>query len=309
VRVGRPVSLAELVPGPAALDGGLATELEARGYDLAHHLWSAQLLASDPDAIRDLHLDYYRCGARVAISASYQASRTGFVASGMDADEADSLLTRSVQLAQQARELALAGGVPGPLLVAASVGPYGAIRADGSEYRGRYGVSRAELRAFHAERLEVLAAAGPDLLAVETIPDVVEAEVVADLLDQYGLPAWVSFACTSGALTCAGQPYADAVAVAASSPWTVAVGVNCSAPRHVAELLAAGRTATDLPFVVYPNAGGVWDADTGTWNDQVAKDLPGELVRQWTAAGALLVGGCCGLGPDAVSGIATALAA
>lgn len=309
MRVGRPVSLAELVPGPAALDGGLATELEARGYDLAHHLWSAQLLASDPDAIRDLHLDYYRCGARVATSASYQASRRGFLASGMDADEADSLLVRSVQLAQQARDLALAEGVPGPLLVAASVGPYGAIRHDGSEYRGHYDVPRAELVAFHAERLDVLAAAGPDLLAVETIPDLAEAEVVAGLLDQYDLPAWVSFACTSGARTCAGQPYADAVAVAVSAARTVAVGVNCSAPQDVAALLETGRTATDLPFVVYPNAGGVWDAESGTWSDQVAKDLPAELVRSWVGAGALLVGGCCGLGPDAVSGIATALAA
>ena len=307
MRLGRRVSLAVLVPGPAALDGGLATELEARGYDLAHHLWSAQLLASDPDAIRDLHLDYYRCGARVATSASYQASRRGFLASGMDADEADSLLVRSVQLAQQARDLALAEGVPGPLLVAASVGPYGAIRHDGSEYRGHYDVPRAELVAFHAERLDVLAAAGPDLLAVETIPDVAEAEVVAGLLDQYTCRPGCRSHATSGARTCAGQPYADAVAVAVSAARTVAVGVNCSAPQDLAALLEAGRTATDLPFVVYPNAGGVWDAESGDMPDQVAEQLP--LVRSWVGAGALLVGGCCGLGPDAVSGIATALAA
>jgi homocysteine S-methyltransferase len=297
------------VPVPAALDGGLATELSARGYDLAHHLWSARLLASDPDAIRELHLDYFRCGARVAISASYQASRPGFLASGMDADEADSLLVRSVQLAQQARDLAVAEGLPGQLLVAASVGPYGAIRHDGSEYRGSYGLSRAELSAFHAERLDVLVAAHPDLLAVETIPDVLEAEVLAELLDQYDLPAWVSFACGADGMTCAGQPYAEAVAAATLSARTVAVGVNCSAPQHIGELLVAGRAVTDLPFVVYPNAGGVWDAGARTWNDQEAKDLPAELVREWVAAGALLVGGCCGLGPDAVTGIAAALAA
>lgn len=309
MRQGRPTSLVELVGQPAALDGGLATELEARGYDLAHHLWSAQLLASDPDAIRDLHLDYFRAGARIAISASYQASRTGFLAVGMDADEADSLLMRSVQLAQQARDQALEQGIPGPLLVAASVGPYGAIRHDGSEYRGHYGVPRAELRAFHAERLDVLAQSGPDLFAVETIPDIVEAEVLVGLLDDYDLPAWVSFACAGGARTCAGQPYAEAVAVAVASDRTVAVGVNCSAPQHVSALLAAGRTATDLPFVVYPNAGGVWDATNGMWADQLAKDLPAELVLDWVEAGALLVGGCCGLGPEAVSGIAATLAA
>jgi homocysteine S-methyltransferase len=302
------VALADLLPTPAALDGGLATELEARGYDLAHHLWSAQLLADDPDAIRRLHLDYYLAGARVAISASYQASRTGFVASGMDADEADELLRRSVRIAQQARDQALEQGVDGPLLVAASVGPYGAIRHDGSEYRGRYGIPRAELVAFHAERLAVLAGAGPDLLAVETIPDVEEAEVIVGLLDGFDVPAWMSFSCIAGGRTSAGQPFADAVTIAASCHRMVAVGVNCTAPEHVDAILAAARTVSDLPLVVYPNAGGTWDARNGTWTDAAAKDLPPELVRRWVDAGAALVGGCCGLGPAAVTGIADALA-
>jgi len=139
--------LTDLLPTPAAIDGGLATELEARGYDLAHHLWSAHLLADDPDAIRRLHLDYYLAGSRVAISASYQASRPGFVASGMDADEADQLLGRSIRLAQQARDQALEQGVAGPFLVAASVGAYGAMLHDGPEHRGHYGIARAELAA------------------------------------------------------------------------------------------------------------------------------------------------------------------
>ncbi len=301
-------TLAELLPLPAALDGGLATELEARGFDLAHHLWSAQLLADDPDAIRRLHLDYYLAGAKVAVSASYQASRAGFAASGMDVDEADELLRRSVRIAQQARDQALEQGVAGPLLVAASVGPYGAMRHDGSEYRGRYGVPRAELVAFHAERIAVLAGAAPDLLAVETIPDVEEAEVLAELLAGSDVPAWMSFSATAGARTCAGQPFAEAVAVAASCDRIVAVGVNCSAPEHVDALLAAARTVSDLPLVVYPNAGGTWDAAAGTWTDVVSKDLPAALVHRWVDAGAALVGGCCGLGPDAVTGIAEALA-
>ena len=181
MRVGRPVSLAELVPGPAALDGGLATELEARGYDLAHHLWSAQLLASDPDAIRDLHLDYYRCGATGGdLGVVPGQPRAASSPAGWTPTRPTRCWSGRSSSPQQARDLALAEGVPGPLLVAASVGPYGAIRHDGSEYRGHYDVPRAELVAFHAERLDVLAAAGPDLLAVETIPDVVEAEVVAE---------------------------------------------------------------------------------------------------------------------------------
>ena len=303
------VRLDDLLPYPAALDGGLATELEARGFDLAHHLWSANLLAEDPDAIRRLHLDYYLAGARVAITASYQASRPGFIASGMDADEADALLERSIVIARQARDQAYADGVGGPLLVAASVGPYGAMLHDGSEYVGHYGVPASTLRGFHAERLDVLAAGRPDLLAVETVPDIEEAAVLVELLDGYDLPAWVSYSCTGGARTCAGQPFAEAVQVAVSSARVVAVGVNCSAPEHVEDLLIAARTVTDLPLVVYPNAGGTWDAANGTWTDMASKDLSPELVRRWVGLGAALVGGCCGLGPDAISGIAATLAA
>ncbi len=116
--------------------------------------------------------------------------------------------------------------------MAASVGPYGAYLADGSEYRGRYGISAAELRDFHAPRLELLAASGPDLLAVETIPDSDEAEVLVPLLEELGLPAWFSYAVT-GATTRAGQPLPEAYAVVAGCEPLVAVGVNCSSPRDV----------------------------------------------------------------------------
>jgi S-methylmethionine-dependent homocysteine/selenocysteine methylase len=305
-----PDPLAELLSlGPQAIDGGLAGELEARGHDLRDPLWSAKVLADDPDAVIAVHLDYFRAGARVAISASYQASRSGFAARGLGPDEADRLLRLSVSLAAQARDEALAEGVPGPLLVAASVGPFGATRADGSEYRGRYGVPRGELASFHAERLAVLAAAGPDLFAVETIPDADEAEVLVDALAAYpNIPAWLTFSCADDATTAAGQPFAESVAVAASGPTVVAVGVNCTAPQHVEGLLRLARTSTDLPLVAYPNAGGTWDPNNGRWHDNASATLPAGLVRRWADEGALLVGGCCGLGPDAIRGIATALA-
>ncbi len=288
--------LAALLAGPAvAIDGALADELAARGHDLRHRLWSARLLAEDPDAIREVHRSYFAAGARVAISASYQASREGFRAEGIEADEADALLRRSVSLAKQARCQSVEQGVPGPLFVAASVGPYGAVLADRSEYRGRYGVGRDRLKAFHAERLEVLATAGPDLLAVETVPDIDEAEVIVELLaDHPTVPAWLSYVCADDATTCAGQPFEEAVAVAAAAPTVVAVGVNCTAPQHIEGLLARARSVTDLPLVVYPNG------SEGM--------LPAELVQRWARGGAALVGGCCGLGPSAVRGIAAALA-
>ncbi len=304
-----------LARGPWALDGGLASDLEARGHDLGGALWSARLLRDDPGAVVAVHRGYYEAGAAVAISASYQASRIGFAAAGLEADEADRLLALSVALARQARDEVRAAadrsGGGARLLVAASVGPYGAILHDGSEYRGRYGLDRGALVAFHRERVEVLAAAGPDLLAVETIPDLDEAvalvEVLADFPD---LPAYVSFSCRDGSALSAGQPAREAAALVASCPTAVAVGVNCTAPEHVASLLdAMAGGAPGLALVAYPNAGRTWDAAAECWVGEGSGTLPDQVVADWIRRGARLVGGCCGLGPDAVSAVATTLTA
>lgn len=297
-----------LAGGPRVIDGGLATELEARGYDLTGTLWSARVLRDDPDAVRAVHAAYFRSGATVAISASYQASRAGFERNGLSAAQADEALARSVALVREARDQVRAEDDRHPMLVAASVGPYGATLHDGSEYRGRYGMTRAQLAAFHRERLDVLAAAGPDLLAIETIPDIGEAEALVEVLaDHPDLPAWLSYSCADGASTCAGQPFAEAVAVAVSAPTVRAVGVNCTAPEHVAALLAAGAGARgDRPYVVYPNAGRVWDGAASEWNGDGTDRLPAAAVREWAGLGASLVGGCCGLGPAAVRDIAAA---
>ncbi|MBI1376930.1 MAG: homocysteine S-methyltransferase [Frankiales bacterium] len=290
--------------GPGVLDGGLASELVARGHDLSGALWSARLLRDDPGAIREVHRTYFDAGASVGISASYQASRSGFARDGLEAAEADRLLALSVRLVREARDEARAGQ---PMLVAASVGPYGATRHDGSEYRGRYGVAHEQLVAFHAERLEVLLDAGPDLLAVETVPDVDEVRAVVEALDVVGstLPAWLSLSCADDATTCAGQPVEDAVALVAASDRLHAVGVNCTAPEHVEGLVRRIRAAAPaLPVVVYPNAGRVWDAEASEWLGDGSDLLPRSAVRDWYAAGATLVGGCCGLGPAAVADVA-----
>lgn len=298
-----------LASGPWPLDGGLASELESRGHDLSDDLWSARLLRDDPAAIRAVHAAYFAAGARVAISASYQASRRGFAGVGLDARAADRLLVRSVELAREARDAALGAGTPGPLLVAASVGPYGAVLADGAEYRGRYGVPHADLVAFHRERLDVLAGAGPDLLAVETIPDAAEVAALVEVLaDHPGLPAWVSLSCASALRTWAGDRVEDAARIAAAAPTVRAVGVNCTAPAHVAGLLRRIRAATGVALVAYPNAGRVWDGAARCWTGEGAAELPTSAVRDWVGAGAMLVGGCCGLGPTAVAGLERDLA-
>lgn len=290
---------------PLFLDGGLATELEAQGNDLSGDLWSARLLREDPDAIRRAHEAYFAAGAAVGISASYQASRAGFARHGLEPDDADELLRQSVRLVREAADNT---GGPGSRYVAASVGPFGAIRHDGSEYRGRYGVPHDQLVSFHAERLKVLIDAGPDMLAIETVPDVDEARAILEALEQVGseLPAWLSFSCADGRTTNAGQPIEEAAALVAASARVGAVGVNCTAPEHVTELVTRINTAAPgTPIVVYPNAGRTWDPASERWHGDGSGVIPPQTVREWLAVGATAVGGCCGLGPTAIQAIAS----
>jgi len=299
------VSLRELLAGPpVVLDGALATELEALGYDLSDHLWSARLLADGPEAIEAVHLSYLEAGAQVLITASYQASVEGFTGLGWSVEEAEGLLRRSVELAQRARGERDA-------IVAASVGPFGAVLAGGEEYSGDYGALRdGALEAFHERRLRVLLEAEPDCVACETIPRVSEAAALVRVLDRLGAPdAWISFSCRDGRTTSHGEPIEEAVAVASAGHGVVAVGVNCTAPEHVEELLTRARTVTGLPLVAYPNNGRVWDGVARCWTEDGATVLPAATVRAWVDAGARLVGGCCGLGPDAVRALAGAYGA
>jgi homocysteine S-methyltransferase len=280
------------------LDGGLSNALAGRGHDLSDELWTARLLRDAPGEIAAVHRAYYAAGADVATTASYQASLEGFERAGLDRAAAERLVVRSVTLAREVRdELAGDGWTR---MVAASVGPYGAVLADGSEYRGRYGLSAARLRDFHLPRVELLASAGPDLLAVETIPDADEAEVLVGVLAEVGLPAWLSYS-VDGLRTRAGQPLAAAYAVLEGSN-LVAAGVNCCRPDDVLPALEVARRVTGLPGVAYPNSGQGWDSRTHTWTGDTAYDVA--LAPRWVAAGATYVGGCCQVGPRDIAAVA-----
>ncbi|MPQ99008.1 homocysteine S-methyltransferase [Modestobacter sp. I12A-02628] len=296
-----------LAAGPVVLDGGLATELEAQGHDVGSALWSARLLRDDPAAVVAAHAAFAAAGAQVATTASYQATVEGFAAAGLDAAAARELVTRSVRLARE--------GAPDGW-VAGSVGPYGAMLADGSEYTGAYldpqwsgraggGLSVAELRDFHRPRMTWLAEAGVDVLAAETLPGAAEAEAVLAEAAALGVPVWLSLTTVTGAdgvvRTRRGEPAAAVLAAAASSPGVVAVGVNCTDPAGVLAAVQAAGT----PCVVYPNSGEVWDAAGRRWTGRPG--LPTADVRAWVAAGARLVGGCCRVSPADVRTVAAAL--
>jgi homocysteine S-methyltransferase len=289
--------------GVLVTDGGLATELEARGHDLSDSLWSARLLADAPAEITAAHLAFFRAGAVIATTASYQASFDGFAARGVGRAEAARLMRRSVELGQAAR--AEMGGDQTRRWIAASVGPYGAALADGSEYRGRYGLSVAALIAWHRPRLEALAAAGPDVLALETVPDIDEAEALATVIAGSGIPGWLTYS-IDGERTRAGQPIADAFAVARDVPEIVAVGVNCCAPADVPLAITAAGEVSGKPVIVYPNSGEQWDAACRAWAGRSRYDAG--QPREWVARGARIVGGCCRVSPADIADIAAAVA-
>ncbi len=288
------------------LDGALATELEQRGAKLDDPLWSAKLLLDNPDMIRQLHIDYLDAGADVIISASYQATFEGLAQRGIAHKQAADLMRFSVQLAMEARDEFWTqsknhAGRQRPL-VAASVGPYGAYLADGSEYRGDYGLSVDELMEFHRERMGVLAGSGADLLACETIPCLIEGEALVRLLAEFsGAQAWLSFSCRDEEHANRGESFADCVGLANQSKQVVAVGVNCTPPQFVAGLLRRARQVTQKPLLAYPNSGEAWR--DGQWVEESGRTDFCGAAAAWRAAGAQLIGGCCRTGPAEVAGL------
>jgi len=304
----RPGFAALLAAGrPVLIDGGLATQCQAMGNSIDGDLWSAVLLKENPRAIVDASRAYLDAGAEIIATASYQASRQGFMTTGLSAEDTDELIVSSVSLAQQARDEFLRDNpdtrrVP---LVAASIGPYGAVLHDGSEYTGTYDIAEEDLFEFHRERLRLLDGAGADLLACETIPSMMEARVLCELLRSTSCPAWISFSCRDEQHLCDGAPLAEAAARFRAHPSVLAVGVNCVQPTLLVSLInVIKESVPDKAIVVYPNSGEVYDADDNSWSGTVTDLQCERSAQEWIDAGARLVGGCCRIGPEQIAAMA-----
>ena len=275
------------------LDGGLSTALENNGNKLTTSLWTGELIRSNPAQITKAHLDFINAGAQIIITSSYQLSYTGCGARGWSEDETNQALIASTLLAKNA---VIESGKS--VKVAASVGPYGASLADGSEYKGNYGVSKQVLKDFHAKRLEILISTSPDYLALETMPDTFEVEVLLDLLNDCPIPFWISYSCKEGNQTNAGQDFQSAVDLAQSA---MAVGINCTKPELITDLLRSAKSSK--PYVVYPNSGRVWDAVKKEWTGSAAVGFNDQLIQEWMEFGAEIIGGCCGIGAAEIAEI------
>ncbi len=273
------------------LDGGLSTGLEAHGHDVTGPLWTGELLLSNPDAVAAVHRGFVEAGADIIITGSYQLSFEGGRRAGWSDDDVERALRNSTTAARMAANE--------ETLVAASIGPYGAFLNDGSEFRGNYGVSEQTLRDFHGRRLDILLSTEPDLLAIETMPDLDEVRVILDLINEKApdVPLWVSFTVREPGEVSGGGSFADACALVEGHAAAIAVGINCSPLTVITPTLQS--VETDLPFVVYPNAGQEWDADAMAWTGE-PHFATTEQVSEWVDLGARIVGGCCGYSTDAL---------
>jgi homocysteine S-methyltransferase len=309
------------------LDGAMGTELARAGHDVSDALWSARLLLDAPEAITSIHRAYFDAGADVVTTASYQASVGGFAARGISAAETNALLARSVELARAAERAhhaaagagapplarhaghaahGVASRVPRHTQVAASIGPYGATLADGSEYRGDYGLSESDLFEFHRDRLATLWAAGPDILACETIPSWLEGRAIVRALRVVpDARAWMSFQCRDEAHTAFGDAMTDVARALANEPQVVAIGMNCVPPERVAPLARIIREHTDKPIVAYPNSGEIWDAASRSWRGAPDGRQLVDWADEFEAAGVRWMGGCCRTTPADIAALAT----
>ncbi|MDV2684681.1 homocysteine S-methyltransferase [Alkalihalophilus lindianensis] len=292
------------------IDGAMATELEKYECNLNDRLWSAKILMENPEVIKKVHLDYFKAGADCAITASYQATIAGYKERGLTEVEAIGLIKKSVQIAVEARddfwtELKDKSNRPKPL-VAASVGPYGAFLADGSEYRGNYFLNEDELVTFHKERIRVLVEAGADILACETIPCLVEAKAITRVLKEFpGVYAWFSFSAKDDYHISDGEKISSCAEWLDGEEQVAAIGVNCSSPHFIESLIKEIKSRTAKPIVVYPNSGEEYDATSKTWGDESLTNHFTSNTQRWYEAGAQIIGGCCRTNPEDITAITT----
>jgi len=291
------------------IDGAFGTELERKGYDINDSLWSAKFLMEKPEAIGEVHKDYLEAGSDCITTASYQASFEGFMKRGLSESEAKALIQSSVTIAQTVRDRFWADEKNHTKrhkpLVAASVGPYGAYLADGSEFRGNYGLSVEALMDFHQKRLATLIEAKPDLLACETIPCLIEAQALCKLLEAFPtMHAWVSFSAKDGTHINSGESIRECAAFLETQKQIVAIGINCTAPQFIESLIDEIKAVSSKPIIVYPNGGSTYNALTKTWDGLSKSSSYGKMAYTWYQKGACIIGGCCQTTPEDIAQIA-----
>jgi len=283
------------------LDGAMGTQLEKKGANLKNLLWSASLIHTHPELILSVHLDYLEAGADILTSVGYQASFQAFIKNGFNENEAIRLMHRTIELGLEAKRIYLeAHPYANPPILAASMGPYGAFLANGAEYHGQYGLEKKELVQFHQRNIEILEDSPMDLWAFETIPSLLEAESIIEALNGSKKPAWISFTAKDEHHIAHGEKILDCIPILEKSNQIIGIGINCTAPEFLESLLLDISSSTQKFILAYPNRGEEYDAISKTWTPAKGLDSFQKNVEKWYKAGASIIGGCCGIGPELI---------
>jgi homocysteine S-methyltransferase len=288
------------------LDGALGTQIQKNGHDVNDSLWSAKFLNEDTSVIKEVHKQYLEAGADCIITSSYQASIEGFLKKGFSKEKAIELIKLSINIAKEARdeywEVFEDKQSRIKPLVAASIGPYGAYLADGSEYSGDYKISDEELKDFHKRRLEIIVETNPDILACETIPLLKEAKIICDLLKQYPhIASWITFSAKNENYTNAGDDIKECMTYLNKQGHISAVGINCTAPQYIPMLIENIKSVSSKPIVVYPNGGSKYNPITKVWEKgELSPQEYAKLSHLWYTKGAKVIGGCCETTPNEI---------
>ncbi|MCP4884487.1 MAG: homocysteine S-methyltransferase [Flavobacteriales bacterium] len=294
---------------PLILDGGLSNVLESFGCDLNQELWSAKMLIDQPELIKRAHLAYLEAGAQCITSSSYQATLSGFERIGLNRSDATKMMIKSIELADEARSVFIKkNNQSESIFLAASIGPYGAFLADGSEYRGDYRISDNELRQFHAEKIHILESTNVDFLAFETIPSLQEIQILSELISQSKKQCWISFSCRDSEFLNDGSKIIDALKICSSTNNLFALGVNCTAPKYISSIIKKIRPLVqDKKIIIYPNSGEIYLPESKSWKGISDPDIFQKMASEWLDLGVDIIGGCCRIGPDHITKLSQSL--
>lgn len=291
------------------IDGAFGTHLQNKGYDINDELWSAKFLAQNPQAISGVHKDYLEAGADCIITASYQASYEGFMKKGFSEEKAKELIQSAIFIAQKTRdefwEEQKDKNIRPKPIVAASIGPYGAYLADGSEYSGDYKITDEALSAFHEKRLLTILETKPDILACETLPCLREAKILSELLKKHPYPAWITLSAKDETHISSGEDITECAKYLENQEHIYAIGINCTPPQFVASLIEKIKNVCSKPIIVYPNGGAAYNPVTKLWEESHFNDTYKALSYFWYQKGASGIGGCCGTTPKEIEQIAS----
>lgn len=286
--------------GIVLLDGGTGSELQRRGVPMSHAAWSGAAVHTHPDIVRDVHRDYIAAGAEVIITNTFGSSRFTLEAAGLG-PAFEPVNRRAVTLAIQARDLAgrdvAIGGSISNLPPNMNIDDYPDPVRELSDLR---------------DQAAILADAGVDFIALEMMQDVNHAPRAMLAALETGLPVWLGVSCrrSTGSANLVAFDFAD-IPLHAPLDVLIAMGpavvnVMHSEVEATVPAINAVRERWPGPIGAYPEIGSFAAPDWRFDSDTPPQRLVAR-AREWVAAGARLIGGCCGTTPDHIRALRAAL--